>query len=125
MGASAKCVYCLSSGLILALAENPLTPDVPITQPPTPHRARHPMRPDMRPIYNGEMKPANWRSAALLKGRAAKATFTCALSFWLGSVCRDLSLFMGMDKHIKHKKKKNLKRKLLPSDSAIDKGKVH
>lgn len=32
---------------------------------------------------------------------------------------------MGMDKHTKHKKKKHLKRKLLPSDSAIDKGRVH
>jgi len=32
---------------------------------------------------------------------------------------------MGMDKHIKQKKKKNLKRKLIPIDSAIEKGKVH
>lgn len=30
-----------------------------------------------------------------------------------------------MDKHIKQKKKKNLKRKLRPSDSAIDKGGVY
>lgn len=48
-----------------------------------------------------------------------------SVEFCLGNFCEDLSFFMGMDKHIKQKKKKNLKRKLLPRDSAIDKGKVH
>lgn len=87
--------------------------------------------PDPRhPTYIGEKKPAiigdqqHCQKARLLRQHSRARAFV-VLSFCSGSVCRDLSFFMGMDKHIKHKKKKNLKRKLLPSDSAIDKGKGH
>ena len=98
------------SGQVLSLAENPTIPDGSRALPDT-HLGRN-------------EACDSWRSAALPKGLAAKATFTCAVRV-VFSICQDSSFFLGMDKHIKQKRKKNLKRKLLPSDSAIDKGKGH
>ena len=58
----------------------------------------------------------------------SRAFVVLSFESYFGNFDRTIDLkpfFMGMDKHIKQKKKKNLKRKLRPSESAIDKGRVY
>ena len=97
------------SGQILSLAENPAIPDGSRALPDT----QSPISDETKPAILGDQQ--HYQKAWLLR-QHVRVVF---------SICQDSSFFLGMDKHIKQKRKKNLKRKLLPSDSAIDKGKGH